>query len=69
MLTGQVATQVFKALQEAKRESHPSNCLLSPMSSYKKGSSHNQPYLLQAVILPGWQDDLLDSALVAYECI
>lgn len=29
MLTGQVATQAFKVLQEAKKESHPSNCLLS----------------------------------------
>lgn len=59
----------FQSTAGGQKGKSPIKLFTILMSSYKKGSSHNQPYLLQAVILPGWQDDLLDTALVAYECI
>lgn len=59
----------FQSIAGGQKGKSPIKLFAILMAPYKKGSSHNQPYLLQAVTLPGWQDDLLDTALVAYECI
>lgn len=53
MLTLQVATQAFKALQEAKEESHPSNCLLPWCVSLQK-RQFPQPVLFTAGCNSAW---------------
>lgn len=49
----------FQSTARGQKGKSPIKPLVIPMCLYPKGSSHNQPQLLQAVILPEWYHQLL----------